>query len=51
MKKIMQILELKTHPFFVGAQFHPEFTSKPLKPNPIYLGFTTAAKNYSKQRK
>lgn len=47
-KQIMQVMELKNHPFFVGTQFHPEFTSKPLKPNPLYLGFAKAAKKYKK---
>lgn len=36
---IMQILELPNHKFFMGTQFHPEFTSRPLKPNPVFLGF------------
>jgi CTP synthase len=40
---IMQILELPKHKFFVGVQFHPEFTSRPLRPNPLYLGFVKAA--------
>ncbi len=40
---IMQILELQRHPFFVATQFHPEFTSKPLKPNPLFSGFVKAA--------
>ncbi len=39
---IMQILELPDHKFFVGSQFHPEFTSKPLSPNPLYMGFIKA---------
>jgi CTP synthase len=39
---IMQILELPGHKFFVGSQFHPEFTSKPLTPNPLYMGFIKA---------
>jgi CTP synthase len=39
---IMQILELPTHPFFLATQFHPEFTSKPLNPNPLYRGFIKA---------
>lgn len=39
---IMQILELPKHPFFLATQFHPEFTSKPLNPNPIYKGFIRA---------
>ncbi|MAF99281.1 MAG: CTP synthetase [Nanoarchaeota archaeon] len=38
-REIMQILELPSHPYFVGVQCHPEFTSKPLQPNPLYLGF------------
>jgi len=43
-REIMQILELPrdVHPFFVGTQFHPEFTSRPLQPNPLYLGFVKA---------
>ncbi|VVB99534.1 CTP synthase [uncultured archaeon] len=49
-KRIMQILELPGHPFFVGTQYHAEFTSRPLKPNPVYLGFVKAAlkKKYGK---
>ncbi|MEK6957873.1 MAG: CTP synthase [archaeon] len=42
-KKIMQILELPKHPFFIGTQYHAEFTSKPLNPNPIYFGLVKAA--------
>lgn len=43
-KRIMQILELpkEKHPFFIASQFHPEFTSRPLKPNPLFLGFYKA---------
>ena len=36
---IMQIMELPSHTFFLGTQFHPEFTSRPLKPNPVFYGF------------
>ena len=39
---IMQFLELPDHPFFIGTQAHPEFTSRPLKPNPLYSGFIKA---------
>ena len=39
---IMQIGELPDHKFFIGSQFHPEFTSRPLKPNPLYDGFIKA---------
>lgn len=34
----MQIIELPTHRFFVGAQFHPEFKSRPGKPSPLFMG-------------
>jgi CTP synthase len=40
---IMQILELPDHPYFVGTQSHPEFTSRPLRPSPFYLGLVAAA--------
>jgi CTP synthase len=39
---IMQILELPEHPFFMASQFHPEFTSQVLRPNPLFLGFLKA---------
>lgn len=41
--KRMEIIELTSHPYFVGVQFHPEFTSRPMKPSPPYLGFLLAA--------
>ena len=42
---IMQILEMPTtmHPYFVGGQFHPELTSRPLTPQPMFLGLVAAA--------
>lgn len=40
--RIMQIGELPNHIFFIGSQFHPEFTSRPLKPNPLFNGFIKA---------
>jgi len=40
--RIMQIGELPEHPFFIGSQFHPEFTSRPLRPNPLFDGFVRA---------
>lgn len=44
--KLMEIFELPhaVHPFFVGTQFHPEFTSRPLAPHPLFLAFIKAAK-------
>ena len=41
-KKIMQILELPNHPFFIGTQFHPEYTSRPLNPDSLFRGFLEA---------
>lgn len=34
----MQIIELQSHPYFVGVQFHPEFKSRPGKPSALFLG-------------
>ncbi|MEM3791137.1 MAG: CTP synthase [Candidatus Micrarchaeaceae archaeon] len=41
---IMQIGELPNLDFFIGTQFHPELTSRPLRPNPLFLGFIKSAK-------
>ncbi|KAK7269632.1 hypothetical protein RIF29_22365 [Crotalaria pallida] len=41
--KRMEILELPSHPFYVGAQFHPEFKSRPGRPSALFLGFILAA--------
>jgi CTP synthase len=44
---IMQVLELPTtmHPYFIGTQAHPELTSRPLRPDPFFLGLVRAAMN------
>jgi CTP synthase len=42
-KNLVEIVELKDHPFFVGTQFHPEFKSRPLKPHPLFKEFIRAA--------
>ena len=39
---IMQVVELPEHPFFIGVQYHPEFTSRPARPNPLFHGFVAA---------
>ncbi|XP_017463392.1 PREDICTED: CTP synthase 1-B-like, partial [Rhagoletis zephyria] len=39
----MEIAELRDHPYFVGVQFHPEYTSRPLKPSPVYHGLLLAS--------
>ena len=40
---IMQTCELTGHPYFVGAQFHPELTSRLERPNPLFMGLIEAA--------
>src|SRR5258708_24781572 len=37
--KLVEIMELKNHPFFIGTQFHPELKSRPLAPHPLFMGF------------
>lgn len=44
---LCEIIELPSHPFFIASQFHPEFTSRPLKPNPLFRGFIEAAIAYA----
>jgi CTP synthase len=41
--KLVEVIELKDHPFFVASQFHPEFQSKPHQPHPLFKGFIAAA--------
>lgn len=41
--KLVEIIELKDHPFFVATQFHPEFKSRPLRPHPLFKEFVGAA--------
>ncbi|WP_395745321.1 CTP synthase [Prosthecobacter sp.] len=40
---LAEIIELPSHPYFVGCQFHPEFLSKPNNPHPLFYGFVRAA--------
>jgi CTP synthase len=44
----MEILEIEDHPFFVGVQFHPEYTSRPFKPNPAFYGFVQVGKYFTR---
>jgi CTP synthase len=37
--QLVEAIEIKDHPFFVGTQFHPEYISRPLAPHPIFLAF------------
>jgi CTP synthase len=42
--RLIEIAEIKDHPFMVGSQFHPEFLSRPMRPHPLFSGFIKAAK-------
>ncbi|RJO64757.1 MAG: CTP synthase [Candidatus Omnitrophota bacterium] len=44
-KNLVEIIELKTHPYFIAVQFHPEFKSKPDKSHPLFKEFIKAALN------
>ncbi|MBW7650463.1 CTP synthase [Anoxybacillus sp. ST4] len=41
--RLVEIIELKDHPWFVAAQFHPEFTSRPTRPQPLFREFIRAS--------
>lgn len=41
--RLVEIIELPSHPFFVASQFHPEFKSRPDDPHPLFMGFVAAA--------
>jgi len=41
--RLVEIVELPTHPFFIASQFHPEFQSRPSHPHPLFQGFVQAA--------
>jgi CTP synthase len=47
---LVEIIELKNHPWFLGCQFHPEFKSKPLEPHPLFKSFIGASYAYRLKR-
>ncbi|OGD87638.1 CTP synthase [Candidatus Curtissbacteria bacterium RIFCSPHIGHO2_01_FULL_40_12] len=49
--KLVEALELKDHPFFVGVQFHPELKSRPLRPHPLYMAFMKAVSEFKYKTK
>ena len=49
-RNLVEIVELADHPFMIGAQFHPEFTSRPLRPNPLFRAFIDASITYSQKQ-
>jgi len=44
--RLVEMIELKGHPWFVAVQFHPEFTSRPNRPHPLFRDFVRAAKRF-----
>ncbi|HSO60748.1 MAG TPA: CTP synthase [Desulfobacterales bacterium] len=47
---LVEIVELREHPWFLGCQFHPEFKSKPMAPHPLFRDFIRAALAYSQRK-
>jgi len=47
---LVEIIELKDHPWFIGVQFHPEFKSTPRNAHPLFKGFISAALKFRDQR-
>ena len=44
--RLVEIVEISDHPYFIASQFHPEFTSRPDNPNPLFAGLVEAALAY-----
>jgi len=44
---LVEIIELKDHPWFVGVQYHPEYKSTVLNPHPLFVDFVKAALEHS----
>jgi len=47
-ENLVEIAEIKDHPFMIGSQFHPEFKSRPNRPHPLFFGFIKESIKYSK---
>ena len=47
-ERLVETIEIKKHPFFVGVQFHPEFKSRPNQSHPLFKGFISAVLEVSK---
>jgi CTP synthase len=49
-ERLVEIIELNDHPFFVASQFHPEFKSRPERPSPLFREFVAAALDRARER-
>ncbi|AGK56063.1 CTP synthase [Bacillus sp. 1NLA3E] len=47
--RLVEVIELKDHPWFVASQFHPEFTSRPTRPQPLFRDFIKASLQYGEK--
>ena len=43
---LVEVIELENHPWFLGCQFHPEFTSKPINGHPLFEAFVKSIRDY-----
>ena len=48
--RIVEMIEIPLHPFFIATQAHPELKSRPNRPHPLFLGFVNAAIEKGKQK-
>jgi CTP synthase len=48
--RLVEVIELPDHPFFVASQYHPEFKSRPLRPQPLFRDFVGAALELARGR-
>jgi CTP synthase len=46
--RLVEIIEIPSHPYFIASQFHPEFTSRPERPSPLFAGLVAAALEYKR---
>ncbi len=44
---LVEMIEIKEHPWFLGCQFHPEFKSTPLSPHPLFVDFIKSASEFN----
>lgn len=49
-EKLVEMMELPDHPWFVGCQFHPEFKSRPMEPHPLFQDFIKASLEFKDGR-
>ena len=47
--RLVEIIELRDHPWFVASQFHPELKSRPTRPHPLFRDFIKAVKTHSQR--